>query len=174
MRRTPTRESWDESTDDRVRVLLEFGPESSPSIMAAIIERHGFEVRSCEGPDHDHGCDLIENGMCALVDGADVVVNMLSTPLDAPMVLDAVTGLRRPPAVVATDTTAARRDAAARSEVDPSDADGSTEHTSEPARHSPPVTVMHGAVTTATLINSIHDALERSRRPHPVWGDGFC
>ena len=112
MNKKPVRESWSDSDGTRARVLLEGGPEYSPSVIAPIVERHGFEVRTCEGPTHDHGCDLLDNGTCALVDGADVVVNMLSTSLDGPMVLDAVTGLRRPPGVVATDSIATDRSAA--------------------------------------------------------------
>lgn len=148
MRRSATREPWDDSTDTRPRVLLEGGPEYPPSVIAPIIERHGFEVRTCEGPTHESGCDLLENGMCSLVDGADVVVNMLSTPVEAPMVLDAVTGVRRPPGLVATEAAA--------------------------TAESPPVALIRGPVTKSKLINAIHEALERSRKPSPAWGDGFC
>lgn len=148
MHHSATRGSWEDSTGTRPRVLLEGGPEYPPSVIAPIIERHGFEVRTCEGPTHEGGCDLLDDGTCALVDGADVVVNMLSTPVEAPMVLDAVTGLRRPPGAVATESAA--------------------------TSVSPPVAVIRGPVTKWKLMSAIHEALERSREESPAWGDGFC
>ncbi len=173
MNKKPVRESWSDSDGTRARVLLEGGPEYSPSVIAPIVERHGFEVRTCEGPTHDHGCDLLDNGTCALVDGADVVVNMLSTSLDGPMVLDAVTGLRRPPGVVATDNIETDGSAAG-PPASGSGGEAFVEHRDGPTTTSPPVTVIRGPVTRERLISSIHEALERSRRPHPIWGDGFC
>ena len=68
---------WEEGSS-RTRVLLECAASSSPSIIARVVERHGFDVRTCEGPGDRGGCDLIDHGACALVSGADVVVNMLA------------------------------------------------------------------------------------------------
>ncbi|MGI9576649.1 MAG: hypothetical protein ACR2OH_00430 [Microthrixaceae bacterium] len=148
MRQEPKRESWTGSSGTRARVLLEGGTEYPPSVIAPIIERHGFEVRTCEGATPEHGCDLLDNGACPLVDGADVVVNLLTTRGAAPRVLDAVTGVRRPPGVVATRAAA--------------------------ATHAGPVTVIPGAVTRSKLIRAIDEALRRSPEPMPAWGDGFC
>lgn len=100
MKRRTEHEPWDsESTE--VRVLLECSPSSSPSIIASVIADRGFAVRVCEGPGSGRSCDLIDHGSCALVSGADVVVNMLRGPdARARDVLDAVSDERRPPAVV--------------------------------------------------------------------------
>lgn len=104
MRHRTPRQTWSDGTDGRVRVLLECEHDSSSSILASTIERHGYEVRTCEGPD-EHGCDLLVNGVCALVDGADVVVNMLRTPVVGAEILDGVAAVRRPPVVVAPGRT---------------------------------------------------------------------
>ena len=82
MRRRTARQSWGTREDDRVRVLLECEPHASPSIIASVIERHGFAVRTCEGPATGP-CDLLDGGHCSLVDDADVVVNMLRAPAPA-------------------------------------------------------------------------------------------
>lgn len=98
MRRRELRQHWDDDTDDRVRILLECAPEDSPSIVAATIERAGYAVRVCTGPG-SVGCDLDDHGACDLVDGADVVVNLLDGPSGHRLV-QRVAGLRRPPVVV--------------------------------------------------------------------------
>jgi len=103
MRRRSARQPWSDCEDQRVRVLVECEPEFAPSIIASVIERHGFEVRTCEGP-HGAGCDLLDNGACVMVDGADVVVNMLCNREPGLRVLNEVAGLRRPPAVIAEMT----------------------------------------------------------------------
>ena len=100
MRDADDHRPWD-PTNPKLRVLLECPASSSPTLVAAAVERMGVEVRVCEGPAARGGCDLIDDGSCTLVNGADVVVNMLSAddPQDLE-VLEAVTGERRPPAVV--------------------------------------------------------------------------
>ncbi len=95
--------AWDDGEGDRVRVLLECGHDSTPSIIAAVIAEEGYDVRTCTGPG-DHSCSLVEHGSCELVDGADVVVNMLRPHEGGKEVLDRTTELRRPPAVVAEMT----------------------------------------------------------------------
>lgn len=83
------------------RVLLECPATASPSMIARVVERQGFQVRTCDGPADRGGCDLIDHGTCGLVAGADVVVNMLdAADPEAHDVLAAVTDERRPPAVV--------------------------------------------------------------------------
>jgi hypothetical protein len=149
MRRRSARQPWSNTEDDRVRVLLECGPEAAPSIVASVIERHGYEVRTCEGPTSTP-CDLLAGGACALVDGADVVVNMLGAP--GRNVLEGVAGTRRPPAVIAEMTQpqlAARDD----------DAGGDDGASAGPGR----VTVVRTPVTTQQLI----DAIEAASPPRP-------
>jgi hypothetical protein len=92
---------WDDVPEHLTRVLVECPPGSSPLLIAAAIERHGYAVRTCEGPDRRHPCALVEQGACSLVDGADVVVNLLNGPdPDARLVLDHLSRQRRPPEVV--------------------------------------------------------------------------
>ena len=96
---------WDDASangepDDRIRVVLECPPEKSGGIIAHVIEQAGYAVRTCEGPTARHGCELIEDGSCALISEADVVVNMLGPRRDGAPVVEAVRSRRRPPAVV--------------------------------------------------------------------------
>lgn len=99
MKKSTATRRWDGGEDGQVRVLLECAPEHSPDIIASLIERHGYDVRTCTGPG-DRTCNLLEHGACALVDGADVVVNMMGGADDGE-VLAAVADVRRPPAIVA-------------------------------------------------------------------------
>ncbi|WP_426574030.1 hypothetical protein [Aquihabitans sp. McL0605] len=101
MRKSTASERWDaDDGDDRVRVVLECPAEASPALIAQLIERHGYAVRTCEGPGA-RPCSLLAYGACELVDGADVVVNMLTPGPVQHDVLHAVAGTRRPPAVIA-------------------------------------------------------------------------
>lgn len=109
MRREKARPCWDDESTPRVRVLLECESTDSPSIIASVIERHGFAVRTCEGP-RERRCRLLEDGVCELVDEADVVVNMLRSSPTGPRVLRAVAQTRRPPALVAVPLTTTTRD----------------------------------------------------------------
>ena len=56
-------------------------------------------MRTCGGPEEE-GCSLVDHGVCELVEGADVVVNMLRDHEGGREVLDSTLALRRPPAVV--------------------------------------------------------------------------
>lgn len=160
MRKSPSQPQWDDSDPSWVRILLECPPESSPSVIASVIERHGYAVRTCEGPSVAP-CALISQGACALVDGADVVVNMLgTTPGEAP-VLQAVAGLRRCPAILAETlctppAAASRPDSAA----EPQLADA--------------IAVLRPPVTSRALIGGIEEALRRREHRASSWGDGFC
>ena len=160
MRRRPIRQAWASRADPRVRVVLECQPESSPSIISSVIERHGYAVRTCEGPGR-HGCDLLVNGVCALVDGADVVVNMLRTPTVGRSILDEVAAIRRPPAIVA-ERTHPRAFAAGDSAADAPDLDLDR------------ITLIEAPVTGRHLIDAITTAVMRRNQPVPCWGDGFC
>ncbi len=159
MRRRSRKEPWGDETGSRVRVLLECEPEMSPSIIAPVIERHGYAVRTCDGPAHD-GCDLLEDGACALVDGADVVVNMLHAPVDAPLVRNAVSSTRRPPAVVA--------------EMTPAELHASSDGEEANSGFAPDrVTVLQSPINTTRLMGAIEEAVRRQGMPLPIWGDGF-
>lgn len=150
-------EPWDPASR-QPRVLIECPASASPSIVAQVVQRHGFSVRTCVGPQDRGRCDLIDNGVCSLVSGADVVVNMLhSEDPAAGAVLGAVMGERRPPATV-VELTPVRIAATGRS-------DG--EHIGPPQP-----TVITTPVNAADLIRGINDAIERRERTAPWWGDG--
>ena len=160
MRKPPRQPRWDESDAARVRVLLECPPASSPSIIASAIERRGYAVRTCEGPTIGP-CALLDNGACALVDGADAVINMLGTSRCEAPVLEAIAGLRRRPAIVAEVPCTVRVDANGSNPAptrDPADA----------------VTDLRSPVTTKALFEGIEEALRQREQRVAWWGDGFC
>ena len=157
--RKSAKQRWDESESNRVRVLLECPPAGSPSIIASAIERRGYAVRTCDGPSAKP-CALLDHGACALVDGADVVVNMLgSTPGEIP-VLPAVAGLRRYPAMVAARRTG--HPATARGEP-PS-----------PIGSADAVVGLRTPVTIEAVVGGIEEALRRREQRVAWWGDGLC
>lgn len=61
------------------RLLLECRDQSAPAQLAHALAEAGFDVTVCSGPDASKRCALLEQGQCALVDDADVVVNALGT-----------------------------------------------------------------------------------------------
>ncbi len=65
------------ASESRGRVLLEYPAHSTPSSLATVLRDAGCDVSVCEGPTTTHSCNLLEDGECGLVDGADVVVNGL-------------------------------------------------------------------------------------------------
>lgn len=158
MRKPPRQPAWDDHDAGQVRVLIECPPAGSPSIIAAAVERRGYAVRTCEGPSA-RPCALLEHGACALVDGADIVVNMLgATPREA-AVVPALAALRRPPAIVA-ERPGPRRSAA--------------EATAPPALPEPPaaVTEVRAPVTANALVQGIEEALRCREQRTAWWGDG--
>ena len=158
MRDNSGHEPWDPASR-HPRVLIECPASASPSIVAQDVERLGFAVRTCVGPQDRGGCDLIDKGVCSLVSGADVVVNMLhSEDPSAQSVLGAVMGERRPPATV-VELTPARIAATGL---------GAGEHIGPPQP-----TVITTPVNAAGLIQGINDAIERQERTVPWWGDGY-
>lgn len=126
---------WDAGSEGQVRVLIECQHTDSPTIIASVIEREGYAVRTCTGPDAGR-CDLVEHGHCGLVDGADVVVNLLRDPVEGPQIAEAVASVRRPPALVVE-----------RPRAGAGDAPGSG-------------TVVHPPITRASLVAAIDDALQ--------------
>jgi hypothetical protein len=152
------RDGWTEADASKVRVLVECPPAGSPSIVATALEREGYEVRTCEGPS-EHACDLLADGTCGLVDGADVVVNLLGSDPTGRQVLRAASAIRRPPAVVA-EMTEAQAMAMAAEGGDRSD----------PSHF----TVVEPPLTRRALVDAIEESLAAQDRSTPIWGDGFC
>lgn len=148
MARRSAKQTWSDDDGTKPRVLLECPPEASPSMIATVVERHGYAVRTCDGPAAGP-CDLEHDGACGLVDGADVVVNMLGFGATGRQVLEQVADGRRPPALVAELT---RPQAIAAAIDDPRLASGQ-------------VTVVETPVTREALLDAIDDALiGRDRR----------
>lgn len=137
---------WGAEDDGRVRVLIECQHTDSPAIIASVIEREGYAVHTCQGPDAGP-CDLVEHGHCGLVDGADVVVNLLRDPVEGPRIAEAVASVRRPPALVVERPRPRAGD----------DADADAPRS--------PSTVVHPPITRAGLVAAIDAALQS--RPHP-------
>jgi hypothetical protein len=69
--------SWPDEVPTGSRVVVECRDADVSDAAAEILTAAGHEVRTCPGPDDRHRCPLLETGSCALVDGADVVVNLL-------------------------------------------------------------------------------------------------
>ncbi|GMU79725.1 MAG: hypothetical protein AMXMBFR46_25150 [Acidimicrobiia bacterium] len=81
--------------DRRPKVLLEYADYGVAFAAERILERHGYAVAVCGGPDHLRGrqCPLVASGTCPLVEGADVVLNGLDlTRRENRAVLAAVRG----------------------------------------------------------------------------------
>jgi len=158
IRRRADHRPWDDAAEGTVRVLLECSPESSPSIVAGTIERQGFEVRVCEGPGGGRRCDLLDQGVCSLVAGADVVVNMLRGPdSSGRLVLDEVTSERRPAAVVVEMT---------RPEID------AMERSPETGIDRDRTTIIETPVSGNDLVRGINEAVANREGQAPWWGDG--
>lgn len=129
-------------------MLLECAPESSPAIVATILERAGFEVATCVGPAEHERCPVACDAHCSALHKVDVVVNMLGTKTpERREVLGAVasTGPRRPPIIAMVD--------------DPDDA---------------PVGVrtINLHASASELVQAVRDAAEAGSRPGAIWGDG--
>ena len=139
--RRPARQTWTGDDGTRTRVLLECPSEASPSMIASVVERAGYAVRTCDGPV-EGPCDLVCQGSCGLVDGADVVVNMLGYGETGRQVLKLVADGRRPPGLVVELT---RSQAIAAAVDDPQLVEGS-------------VTVVETPVTRLELLAAIRSA----------------
>lgn len=150
--------SWSDVPEDVPRVLLECPAGSSPLLIADAIERQGYAVKVCEGPDARTPCSLVSEGVCALVSGADVVVNLLNGPdPEARRVITAIAEQRRPPEVV-TELTQPEIERHADDEDWPFRRDH--------------VTIVASPLTSRTLLLAIEEALSR-RVGSPAWIDGF-
>ncbi|MEI2650941.1 MAG: hypothetical protein V9G12_01975 [Microthrixaceae bacterium] len=135
----------------RPRVLLECHHHDSPDLIAAAIRRQGFDVAYCTGPTAAEACDLLARGACALVDEADVVVNMLCSET-GDRVARAVDGARRRPGVVV--------------EV------GIANLGRPPTEFADGVETIATPVTTERLTAALNSALERNATAGPCWGEG--
>lgn len=84
--------SWPAPKGERVRVLVEDADGAARWAWTRVLERAGYEVATCGGPDANGGvCRLVDSGRCGLVDGADVVVYNLNAARAAnAAVLDAL------------------------------------------------------------------------------------
>ncbi len=142
---------WGPETEGRVRILVECQHTDSPEIIASVIEREGYAVRTCAGPDAGQ-CDLVAHGHCGLVDGADVVVNLLRDPVEGPRIAEAVASVRRPPGVVVERPRPRQGDDVA----------------TPPSR----ATVVHPPVTRSSLVEAIEQVLQERDEPPAWWGDG--
>ena len=95
-----------------------------------------------------------------MVSGADVVVNMLHNRVTSGRsVLEEMTEMRRPPAIVSEMT---HPQVVAASNGDPE----------FPPIRFDRVTVVETPVSAARLIGAINEAAGRHRRDAPAWGDG--
>lgn len=78
MRRKKRSPEWPETT--KPKVLLENPDQGMVWACERTLQRAGYETRSCAGPSGSRDafpygrCPLVENGGCALADGADVIV----------------------------------------------------------------------------------------------------
>jgi hypothetical protein len=74
-RRDP--DDWPASQDqDRPRVLIEYPSAGTPTVLAEVLSRVGYESAICERPaDRPQSCRLLRTGECALAAGADVIFN---------------------------------------------------------------------------------------------------
>ena len=68
---------WPDQRGDGARVAVECDDPDVASAAAAALTASGHEVAICVGPDAHHRCPLLEQDRCSLVEGADVVVNLL-------------------------------------------------------------------------------------------------
>jgi hypothetical protein len=93
----------------RPRVLIENSDYGTAYAAERILERRGYEVSVCGGPDHLRGrrCPLVAEGRCELVDDADVVVHGLDP--DRPDHRAVLAALReeRPSVPIVAEMTAA-------------------------------------------------------------------
>ena len=87
--------------DGRVRLLLECASRESPSLIASLLERLGYDVQVCEGPAAVP-CTLVEEGTCPLVEQSDVVVNLLGPGTAHEEIAAVVSSLPGPPLVLAS------------------------------------------------------------------------
>jgi hypothetical protein len=158
MKRAPARDNWGPVEAERsVRVLLECGPEETPSIMADILRKEGYEVVVCTGPDLKHSCAQLGSGTCGAVSETDVVVNLLGFRDDeASSVLTAISDQRRPPAIVTAMTPL---------EVERRVADDDWPF--DPRQ----MTVIARPLTTKGLIDGVSEALRRHGEHRPTWGE---
>jgi hypothetical protein len=140
--------TWNGDTADRPRVLIECPPDASPGIIADVVERNGFAVRTCSRAA-DRRCDLLDCGHCTLVTGADVVVNLLGQHRErGRRIAEAVRDERRPPALVVEVPAAVGVEL-----------DGEP---GEPIRLPRPL-------RTAALLDAIRSALATRDLPAPRW-----
>lgn len=150
MARTWQRRRWDWGASSP-RVVLECAATDSPEIVADVIRRAGYEVAVCTGPEPGRPCDLLADGSCALVDEADVVVNLLDGDVGHEIGVQ-IASCRRPPAQVLQVGPPTR----CRDEVEPATDD----------------VLIGRRFTGAQLVDAIRTAMRRRATPPAMWSDG--
>jgi hypothetical protein len=68
---------WPDGAGGGPRVVVECRDDVLADAAAGTLSAAGYHVMSCVGPDDRHRCPLLDGGGCPLVEGADVVVDML-------------------------------------------------------------------------------------------------
>jgi hemolysin III len=69
--------TWPERATRGSRVVIESGDAALSEAASSTLRDAGYEVAACTGPDERHRCPLFETGHCALVEGGQVVINLL-------------------------------------------------------------------------------------------------
>jgi hypothetical protein len=84
---------------NKPRVLIECGDSAEGWATEKTLESEGYEVVVCPGPEGlgRSGCVLLPTGgKCAALDGADLVVSLLSLSQEVPGVVHRAIGMVRP------------------------------------------------------------------------------
>jgi len=68
---------WPADRGQATRVAVECDDPATTAAAVAVLQAAGHEVAVCAGPDAHHRCPLLEQDRCPLVEGSDVVVNLL-------------------------------------------------------------------------------------------------
>lgn len=150
MRKNSARPAWSDG-HERARVLIECASADSPEVVADVVGRQGVEVAVCTGPGDGVRCPLLHDGACELVDGADVVVNLLASD-DGHRIATSVMAQRRPAEMVYEVRLSETR----RNGLPPGDAE-----------------LIRTPVTQDGLLRAVSAALSRAApQGGPVWGPG--
>lgn len=70
---------WRTPREGPLRVVVEDADGAAPWAWRRVLERAGYMVATCGGPDANGGmCRLVDTGRCELVEGADVILYNLN------------------------------------------------------------------------------------------------
>jgi hypothetical protein len=76
-RPTPASCAWSTGATNGKRVVVESDDAAVGWAVGGVLQREGYEVVQCPGPDAGHRCPVLDGGRCQLVADADVVINLL-------------------------------------------------------------------------------------------------